>query len=287
MDEYIEQGDVIGMTLYFIGLGLSSKHLTMEAIEAIRSVDKIIIDTYTSIIYDFSPERISSINPNAELVLARRRDLEGRSISKIVEEAKTKNIAILVPGDPFIATTHDAIRLEALEKKVDIRIIHGISIYSVAASATGLQMYRFGKTVTLVYPEAFKPYSTIETIYDNLSRNLHTLVLLDLKLEENKAMTIREAINILLELDEENMLADVIGVGLSRAGTPLQTIHADILSEIKKYEYPGPPECIIVVAKPHPLELDALRLIGGLPDTVINKINDIYSKLFSIRRRSS
>ncbi len=274
------------MTLYFIGLGLSSKHLTLEAIEAIRSVDKIIIDTYTSIVYEFSPEKITSINPKAELVLARRRDLEGRSISRIVEEAKTRDIAILVPGDPFIATTHDAIRIEALEKKVDVRIIHGISIYSVAASATGLQMYRFGKTVTLVYPEAFKPYSTIETIYDNLSRNLHTLVLLDLKLEENRAMTIKEAVDILLDLDEDKILADVIGVGLSRAGTPLQTIHADILSEIKKYEYPGPPECIVVVAKPHPLEVDALKLIGGLPDTVINKINDIYSKPFS-RRRSS
>ncbi len=268
------------MTLYFVGLGLSSKHLTLEAIDAINKADKIIIDTYTSIVHGFTPEQIASLNPRAELVLARRKDLEGRSIKEIVDEAKRKNIAILVPGDPFIATTHDAIRIEALEQGVTVKTIHGVSIYSVAASATGLQIYRFGKTVTLVYPEAFKPYSTIETIYENLTRNLHTLVLLDLKLEEKKAMRITEAVDILLELDEKRILSKIIAVGLSRAGTPEQVVHADMFPELKKYDYAGPPESMIIVAKPHPVELDALKLICGLPDTVINKINDSYSKLF-------
>ncbi len=269
------------MTLYFVGLGLSSGHLTLEAIDAINEADKIIIDTYTSIVYGFTPELIASINPRAELVLARRKDLEGRSIKDIVDEAKRKNIVILVPGDPFIATTHDAIRIEALERGVTVKTIHGVSIYSVAASSTGLQIYRFGKTVTLVYPEAFKPYSTIKTIYENLARNLHTLVLLDLRLEENKAMRIAEAVDILLELDDKGILSKIIAVGLSRAGTAEQVIHADLLSGLKKYDYPGPPECIIIVATPHPVELDALKLIGGLPDTVINMINNNYSKLFN------
>ena len=268
------------MTLYFVGLGLSSGHLTLEARDVIDEADKIIIDTYTSIVHGFTPEQIKILNPRAELVLARRKDLEGRSIKGIIEEAKRKNIVILVPGDPFIATTHDAIRIEALEQGVTVKTIHGISIYSVAASATGLQIYRFGKTVTLVYPEAFKPYSTIETIYENLTRNLHTLVLLDLKLEENKAMRIAEAVDILLELDEKGILSKIIAVGLSRAGTAQQVIHADIFPGLKKYDYAGPPESIIIVAKPHPMELGALKLIGGLPDTVINKIDYIYSKLF-------
>ncbi len=250
--------------LVFIGLGLNPKHLNLEAIEALKTIDKAYLDRYTSIIPAFSPEILRKYYLG-ELVIADRDMLEGGGIKRIVEEASKMNIAVIAPGDPFIATTHDAIRLEALMRGVEVRVIHNISIYSVAASATGLQAYRFGKTTTLVYPEAFKPYSTLETIYGNIERNLHTLVLLDLKLEKDKAMTIPEAVEILLELDEKEIIGEYLAIGAARLGSSEERLTADKLKNLGIYNYPPPPHSIIIVAKPHPLELDALHYIDHLP----------------------
>jgi diphthine synthase len=258
--------------LYFIGIGLSIKHLTLEAIDAVKRVDKIYIDTYTNIIPDLDLDNFRKITGfNGEIILAKRDMLEGKGINKIVSEAVDRNIAILVPGDPFIATTHDAIRVEALRRGINVVTINGLSIYSLAPSRTGLQAYRFGKTATLVYPEAFKPYYTIETIYDNLERNLHSLILLDLRVEENKAMRINEAVDIILELDDKGLLGKVLAVGAARLGSSNEFIVADKLTNLKKYSYPPPPHSIIIVAKPHPIELENLYYLCKLPRELYEK----------------
>ncbi len=248
---------------------MSINHLTIEAIEWLKKADKIIIDSYTNIIPDFTIDKLFKIiGSKKDVIIANRSMLEGASIKKIVDEARDLNLVLLVPGDPFIATTHDAIRVEAIKHGVPVKTVNGLSIYSLAPSRTGLQAYRFGKTVTLVYPESFKPYSTIETIYDNLSRNLHTLLLLDLKLEENKIMTINEAVDILMELDEDKRLDNIIAVGLARIGCSDEKIQADKLPYLKKYTFPPPPHSLIIVAKPHPMELDSLKYLCKLPDEI-------------------
>ncbi|MET1159904.1 MAG: diphthine synthase [Thermoprotei archaeon] len=262
--------------LIFIGLGLSPKHLTLEALEYLQSVDKIVVDTYTSIVPGIE-DLIKEIGRGKEIVYATRSLLEGRGIQKIVEEALTRNIALLVPGDPFIATTHDAIRVEALKRGVKVIVVNGLSIYSLAPSRIGLQAYRFGKTVTLVYPEAFKPYSTVKAIYENLERGLHTLVLLDLRVEENRAMSIPEAVEILLDLDDKKVLKRVIAVGLARLGLSDELIIADLLPNLAEYKYPPPPHSLVIVAKPHPIELDNLRYNCGLPES-------IYRTYMSVQR---
>ncbi len=254
------------MALYFIGIGPSIDYLSVKALEILSRVDKVIVDTYTSIVDNI--DHIEDYIPGSiEIVYARRKDLEGGSIDKIVEEALSKDIALLVPGDPFIATTHDAIRIEAVKKGVKVEVIYGVSIYSMAASATGLQAYKFGKTVTLVYPTSFKPYSVIETIYDNMDRGLHTLLLLDLKLEEGIAMTIPEAVEILLTLEKElngRRLPDAIAVGLAKLGTRDEKKVADYLRNLGNHDYPGPPHAIVIVGKLHPMEKEALETLCRL-----------------------
>ncbi|MCD6487606.1 MAG: diphthine synthase [Desulfurococcales archaeon] len=268
------------MVLYFVGLGLNTEHLTLEAIKILSKADTVYVDSYTSIISGFSINYLKKYCKGVVRAVYRR-DLEGDSIRRIVEEARYRDVVILVPGDPFIATTHDAIRLEALEKGVPIKISHGVSIYSVVASAIGLQAYRFGKTVTLVYPQDFKPYSVIEAIRDNLARNLHTLVLLDLKLEQGIAMTINEAIPIILELEKEYCrstdcspyLDKVVGVACARLGTKEEFIKADLLPRLADLETPPPPHSLVVVAYPHPIELDLLKYNAGLPSFLHRKLS--------------
>lgn len=262
------------LTLYFVGLGLSMNYLSIEAINTLRKCRRIYVDSYTSIVPGFTVGELKKlVGSHVDIVLAKRKDLEGASTRRIIEEARLQDIAILVPGDPFIATTHDAIRLEALEKGVEVRVVHGVSVYSVAPSATGLQAYKFGKTVTLVYPGEVKPYTTIEVVRKNLEQGLHTLVLLDLKIEENKAMTINEAVDIMIGLEEEYcrehgckpMLANTLAVGCAQLGTENQFIKADYLYRLKRYKYPDPPHLIIIVGRTHPIELDLLKYIGDMP----------------------
>ncbi len=257
--------------LYFVGIGPSLKYLSLKAIEILSTVDKIIVDTYTSIIPDFTIDNLLKtidIRDHDKIILAKRSDLEGKNISRIVEEAKYMDIAILVPGDPFIATTHDAIRLHALENNVSVKVVYNVSIYSLAASATGLQAYKFGKTVTLVYPEEFTPISTLETIYHNLMQGLHTLVLLDIRVEEQRIMNIREAVPIITELENKivgySILENVLAVGVARLGTDEEYIKADKLGNLAKYNYPPPPHSIVIVGYPHPIELDLLKYLGHM-----------------------
>jgi diphthine synthase len=239
--------------LVFIGIGYSYKHLTLEALEELKAADIIYVDTYTSL-YEDSLKDLSRINPRAKYIYAERKDLEGSAIKRIIEEALDKKVAIVVPGDPFIATTHDAILSEALKRGVQYKIVNGVSVLTMAYSRVGLQFYRFGKPVTLVYPTYFKPLSTIEVIYDNLSRNLHTLVLLDLRLDESRAMTIPEAVDIVLELDEKKLLENHLTLGLARLGWRDEKICADTLKNLKKYEYPPPPHSLIFIGKLDPVE---------------------------------
>lgn len=239
--------------LVFVGLGYSLRQLTLEALEELKSADMIYIDTYTSL-YEDPLTTIAELNPRAIVVLARRRDLEGPAIRDVLEHAKTKKVVVAVPGDPFIATTHDAILSEAIKEGVKVKIVHGISFITMAYSRLGLQSYRFGKHVTLVQPRYFKPYSTIQVIYDNLSRNLHTVVLLDLDVEERRAMTIPEAVDVLLDLDYSGELKDHMALGVARLGWRDEKICANSVQGLKLYKYPPPPHSIIILAQLDPVE---------------------------------
>lgn len=252
------------MPLLFVGLGYSLRHLTAEAIDAISGADIIYIDTYTSI-YEDDLGELRKYNPRAQIYFAKRRDLEGSSVYDIIAKARDRNVVIAVPGDPFIATTHDAIRLEALKAGIEVKVINGLSIFTLIHSRLGLQAYKFGKSVTLVYPEAFKPYSVIEVIYDNLARGLHTIVLLDLRLEEGRAMTIPEAVKILLELDEKGELGANPSVGVARMGWRDEFIVFDKLSELSKYAYPPPPHTIVICGRLHPVEREVIEHVAAGP----------------------
>ncbi|MEM1639046.1 MAG: diphthine synthase [Desulfurococcaceae archaeon] len=241
------------LMLVFIGLGYSLRHLTLEAVEELKTADVIYVDTYTSL-YEDPIEELRSINPKAEYIYVKRKDLEGPAIRRVVNEALRRKIIIAVPGDPFIATTHDAILSEAIKYKVPYKIINGISVFTMVYGRVGLQSYRFGKPVTLVYPTHFKPYSTIEVIYDNLGRRLHTLVLLDLRVDESKAMSIPEAVDIILELDEKKLLRNNLAIGLARLGWRDEKICADTLERLKNHSYPPPPHSLVITGGLDPVE---------------------------------
>src|SRR5947209_20094541 len=100
----------------------------------------------------------------------------------------------------MIDTTHISIRLELARRGIPSRIIHGPSVTSAVCGATGLQSYKFGKSVTLPR-EPGVPGSLLDTVRDNKNRGLHTLLLLDVRPEMSKQLTIGEPATKLVTAD--------------------------------------------------------------------------------------
>jgi diphthine synthase len=172
------------------------------------------------------------------LILADRDMVELES-DEILRDAATENVAFLVVGDPFGATTHTDLLLRARDLQIPTQIIHNASIIN-AAGCSGLQLYNFGQTVSLVFfTDTWKPDSFYDRIAENAKFGLHTLVLLDIKVkeqsEENLArgrkiyeppryMSIPTAVNQLLEIEsirKEGILDgdSTLAIALSRVGS--------------------------------------------------------------------
>ncbi len=260
------------MVLVLAGLGTSLDYASIKLLDELSTADVVLVEAYTSIAVGYTYERLRRMCLG-ELRYVSRRDLE-ENYEWIIEMARNRKVVILVAGDPLTATTHVSLLVEAKKKGVDIDIVLGVSGVYASITQSYLQAYRFGRIVTLTYPEKeYIPYTTVEVVRENLERNLHTLVLLDIRFDEGRAMRINEAVELLLRIEEEyckinnceQVLDKVIGVGVARAATPDMLVKADLLPKLKNYNFPPPPHSLVVVAKPHPMELEALVELASLP----------------------
>jgi diphthine synthase len=173
--------------LYLISIGLhDEKDMSLKALELARKCAKLYCEFYTDNIIT-TPERLSKL-VGKDVILLERKGMEDES-SKLIKEAKSADVGILVGGDPLSATTHIMLVEEARKKGVKVAVIHGSSIMT-AVSETGLQLYKFGRTVTLT--RGFEK-SILDNIQLNQQSGLHTLVLLDI------GMTAKEAAEILVK----------------------------------------------------------------------------------------
>ena len=248
------------MPLYFIGLGLSNeKDITVNGLEAVKKCDLIYLENYTSVLNctkkqleDFYSKKITLAN----------RNLVESDQNEIIENAKAKEVAFLVPGDPLAATTHIDLFLRAKKEKIKCKVIHNSSIIS-AVGITGLQVYKFGKTtsVPLENENIETPYDVLK---DNLSLGMHTLFLLDLKPDDDKFMSINDAIRYLLKVElkrNEKIFAEkTLCVGCARVGSENQIIKASTARDLLKFDFGKPVHCLIVPAKLHFMEEESLKI---------------------------
>lgn len=250
--------------LAFVGLGLKLKHLTLEALEVLKDSDIVFLDSYTSVGEDITAESLSSLlgKPIKQIT---RREIEEEN-GKIIFNALNKglNVSLAVIGDPFIATTHIVLLLEAVKRGIEVRVVHGISIYSVAISCSGLMAYKFGKIATVVYPKdniMFEyPYNVIK---ENKERKLHTLLLLDLDAEKGVFMTANDALKILLSIEakrKEKVIEDSEKVlVIARASSKNQKCVYGPIGKLITMNFSKPPHVIIIPGKLHFIEEEALR----------------------------
>lgn len=168
--------------LYVIGLGLSDeKDITVKGLEAVKRCARVYLESYTSILM-IEKEKLEAFY-GREVITATREMVELES-DEIMRDADKVDVAFLVVGDPLGATTHSDLLLRARELSIPTSVIHNASILT-ALGSTGLQMYSFGQTLSMVfYTETWTPDSWYDRLEENLRVGMHTLVLLDIKVRE-------------------------------------------------------------------------------------------------------
>jgi diphthine synthase len=254
--------------LVFVGLGLNDeKGISVGGLEEIKCADNVFIELYTSLMPEFSLQRFEA-QCGKRVTIVSRRDLEdenGAALLKAAEEGKT---VFLVPGDPFIATTHVTLRIDAEKRGIKTRIVHGASIISAIVSLSGLHNYKFGKTVTVPFPENFSatPY---DVILQNKKAGLHTLCLLDLKPSEARFLSISQAVACLSEVErkkqESIVVADTPVIGVARAGSRNPSLKADFVKNIANFDFGPPPYSLIFPGNMHFMEAEALIAFADAP----------------------
>jgi diphthine synthase len=239
--------------LYLIGLGLTGDDIPHAGVEAAKKCSKVYCEVYTNI-SDVEKNRIGEILDNA-VIFVTRADLE--ETTALIDEAERNDVALLVGGDPLAATTHIDLVLQARKRGIEVKIIHAASIFS-AIDETGLQLYKFGKTASIVYPEEkFFPTSFYDALLSNKERGLHTLLLLDIQAEKKRYMNPQEAFEILTKVDTERILTTAIVV--SRLGHETQEIRYGTVDELESCTYGDPPHCIVIPGDLHFMEEEYLQ----------------------------
>lgn len=248
------------MVLNIIGLGLGNfKDISVNGLECIKRCSKLYYENYTSLL----GSSISELEEfyGKSLILADRDMVENKA-DQILEEAKDSEIGLLIVGDPMGATTHIDIVLRARKAGVKVKIIHNTSILT-AVGEVGLELYKYGKTTSIVFPAE---NWTVETHYDVIKANkglgLHTLCLLDIQSE--RYMTVNEALKNLLDIEgkrgEGVVTSETIVIGCARLGNENLTIKSGKVSELFDFDFGGPLHCLIIPGKLHFMEEEALEV---------------------------
>lgn len=244
---------------YLVGLGLAPKHMALEALEALKGCGDVYLETYTSKYAGGSAHELGSLI-GKEVKHLDRKGVE-ESFGNVLEQARTKDIALAVYGNPLSATTHIQLLLDAKKKAVKSKVVAGVSVFDLITKC-GLEQYRFGRTVTIVRPkENYSPDSFYGQIMENKEVGLHTLCLLDIE-EDGKMMSVSEAVDVLMRIEHKqnnNVLANSTLVGLAGLGGSEEQMIYGTSIRLKSVEFKAFPQCLIVAGTLSDKEREALN----------------------------
>jgi len=251
------------MALYFIGLGLyDEKDISLRGLEAVKKCDAVYLENYTSVL-SCGIKKLEKVY-GKKIIPASRELVEKRAEETILKNALSRDAAFLVAGDPMSATTHIDLRLRAEKSGIECIVIHNASVFS-AVSVTGLQLYKFGRTTSIPFQEEnWKPETPYDVIKENKKNGLHTLLLLDLRPDEKRFISVNDAVEYLLKIENkrrENVFPKgMLCVGCARLGSLRPCIKAGKAYELLKEDFGEPVHCLIVPGKLHFIEQDTLEL---------------------------
>jgi diphthine synthase len=254
--------------LAFVGLGLTDERGVSERARAVLASSEVIFaEEYTAVAPNGTVERLGHLVGKPIRRLDRPLlESEGPILEALAKHAR---VALVVVGDPFAATTHVALRLAAERAGHTWTYCPNASILTAAAGFLGLMHYRFGRTVSLPLPsENFAPTSPLEHIAANRARDLHTLVLLDLRPEEGRYLTATEALALIRERDPEGwFVADTDRVAVvARVGQENARAWVAPFARLRTVEFGSPMHTVVMLAPTLHFEEEAALKRYAVPD---------------------
>ena len=143
---------------------------------------------------------------------------------------------------------------------------------------TGLQSYKFGRTITIPLTHGKGlPESVYVGLNGNLAAGLHSLILLEVDVESGQWVTIPWALEQLLTFSamtrDRSIKPQTLVVGLARIDAPDMVVKAASASELMGREFGKPPHCIIVPGKLHFVEAEALHVFCDAPRELVGSTN--------------
>lgn len=186
--------------LYLIGTGLCEKDISIGALEIIDRCKKVYLESYTSKI----PNGVDLLEKfcRKKISILFRQFLENDD--SIILEARNEDVSLLIIGTPFFATTHTEILIRAKSYDVRVKTFHNNSILN-SIGCCGLYSYAFGRTVSIPFFESdWEPTSFYRYINENIQAKLHTLCLLDIRVDANQEryMSANTAIKQLMKCED-------------------------------------------------------------------------------------
>lgn len=224
--------------LYIIGLGLNENGISKEGLLVLERCKKVYLEGYT---VDF-PYKIDDLKLGKrrnKIIKLGRKEVES---DRLIREAKSVSIALLVYGSPLFATTHMSLILDAEKMGVRVKIIYSASVFDAVAEI-GLQLYKFGKTASMPKQESdFMLY-----VKENQKIDAHSLILVDIGLGFEEALK---------RLEKEKIKEKI--VVCSRLGNDKGKIIYGKIDDLKGEEVKAP-FCFIIPGKLHFMEKEALE----------------------------
>lgn len=261
--------------LSFVGLGLGAKGVTLEGVEEMIGSDTIYLEYYTTPHEPQLLKQVQSATGKSFTIVDRQFVEDG---SKILADASEKNVVLAVLGDPMIATTHNELRVRAIGRGIETRVIHSATIASAAASSSGLHSYKFSRTVTVTREAVGKLAQVYHILHENLLEGAHTLLLLEYDTQSGDGVSPADAMAGLL-LAEANFKRGIVGeetfaLTLSRLGREDAARSAGTFAELSKKEVGGPPHCLVIPGKLHFTEVEAISAIFSVEEKAIRSNSD-------------
>ncbi|MEM4405750.1 MAG: diphthine synthase [Candidatus Methanomethylicaceae archaeon] len=259
-------------SLSFIGLGLyDEKGMSLYGLELARAADIVLLETYTNVMPSLNIHSLEALVGKEVRRVNRQFIEDGNSL---LRDASKRDVALLVPGDPFVATTHIELRVRAERMGIPVRVANAPSIISVAPGVVGLQNYKFGRSATITFPDNYSevPYDTIS---QNRKAGLHTLLFLDLRAEEGRYMSVPEGIRLLMQMESRRgegvITSDTLMIGIARAGSPDQLVRGGRAEELASLDFGPPPHSLIVPGRLHFMEAEALEVLAKVDRSLLSK----------------
>uniref|UniRef100_A0A915NTX0 diphthine methyl ester synthase n=1 Tax=Meloidogyne floridensis TaxID=298350 RepID=A0A915NTX0_9BILA len=116
------------MVFYLVGLGLGDvTDITVKGLNIIRRCKKVYFENYTSLLsFGFDQTQLEKFYERP--IIEADREFVEQKIEKVLEESLNDDIALLIVGDPFGATTHSDLLIRARQIGVSVKVIHNASI---------------------------------------------------------------------------------------------------------------------------------------------------------------